>query len=80
MIATGQLPDQEIIRRLRSLRYSPDNRAPVRGGRKIPLNYVAEMACLHRVTLYRAILDGQISEKTRKALSPVLIMLTERVP
>jgi hypothetical protein len=35
---------EEIIRRLRLLRYSPHNRANVRGGRKIPLQYVAEMA------------------------------------
>jgi hypothetical protein len=59
------------------LRYSPDNRASVRGGRKIPLKYVAWLANLHRATLYRAIMNGQISEKTREALSPVLIMLSE---
>ena len=69
---------EEIIRRLRMLRYSPDNRASVRGGRKIPLKYAAWLANLHRATLYRAIMSGQISDKTREALSPVLIMLTER--
>ena len=71
------LSAEEIIRRLRTLRYSPDNRAPVRGGRKIPLKYVAWLANLHRATLYRAITSGQISDKTREALSPVLIMLSE---
>ena len=69
---------EEIIRRLRMLRYSPDNRASVRGGRKIPLKYAAWLANLHRATLYRAIMSGQISDKTREALSPVLIMLSER--
>jgi hypothetical protein len=78
MITSNELSDQEIVRRLRMLRYSPDNWAPVRGGRKIPLKYVAGVANLHRATLYRAIISGQISEKTREALSPVLIMLTER--
>jgi hypothetical protein len=67
--------EAEIVRQLRLLRYDPDNRASVRGGRKIPLKRVAEMAGLHRVTLYRAIFEGQISDKTREALSPVLIML-----
>jgi hypothetical protein len=65
----------EIVRQLRLLVNDPDNRASVRGGRKIPLKRVAEMAGLHRATLYRAIFDGRISDKTRKALSPVLIML-----
>ena len=65
---------EEIIRRLRLLRYSPHNRANVRGGRKIPLRYVAEMAGVHRVTLYRAILRGRISDYSRSVLSPVLIM------
>jgi hypothetical protein len=74
MIASNEFSDQEIVRRLRVLRYSPDNRAAVRGGRKIPLKRVAEMAGVHRVTLYRAILKGQLSGKSRVALSPVLMM------
>ena len=68
------LSEGEIIRRLRRLRHSPDNRASVRGGRKIPLRHVAEMAGLHRATLYRAIMENRISNKSREALSPVLIM------
>jgi hypothetical protein len=77
LVAAGtvELPVGEIVRRLRLLRYDPDNRASVRGGRKIPLKRVAEMAGLHRATLYRGIFEGRISDKTRKALSPVLIML-----
>jgi len=67
--------EAEVVRRLRLLRYGPDNRASVRGGRKIPLKRVAELADLHRVTLYRAIFEGRISDETREALSPVLIML-----
>jgi hypothetical protein len=74
------LSAEEIIRRLRMLRYSPDNRAPVRGGRKIPLNYVAGVANLHRATLYRAIMSGQLSEKSRAALSVALAMLSARDP
>jgi hypothetical protein len=69
------LSAEEIIRRLRMLRYGPDNRVSVRGGRKIPLKYVAWLANLHRSTLYRAMRDGRISDKMREALSPVLIML-----
>jgi hypothetical protein len=75
MISSNKLSDQEIVRRLRMLRYSPDNRAPVRGGRKIPLKYVAGVANLHRATVYRALMSGQLSEKSREALSPVLMML-----
>jgi hypothetical protein len=67
--------EAEIVRRLRLLRYDDANRAPVRGGRKVPLIRVAKMAGLHRVTLYRAIFEGRISDKTRKALSRSLIML-----
>jgi hypothetical protein len=70
------LPEQEIIRRLRSLRYSSENRANVRGGRKTPLKLLAELAGLHRVTLYRAFWYGRLSERSRAALSPVLIMHT----
>jgi len=77
MIAGNELSDQEIVRRLRMLRYSPDNRAPVRGGWKISIKYVAWLANLHWATLYRAITSGRISEKTREALSPVLILLKE---
>jgi hypothetical protein len=80
MISSNELSDQEIVRRLRMLRYSPDNRAPVRGGRKIPLKYVAGVANLHRATLYRVIMGGQLSERSRAALSAALIMLTERAP
>jgi hypothetical protein len=69
------LSEQDIIRRLRLLRHDPQNRADSRGGRKIPLRWVAEMAGLDRATLYRAIWSGRISEKSRAALSPVLIML-----
>ena len=71
------LSADEIIRWLRLLCYSPDNRALVRGGRKIAIKYVAWLANLHRATLYRAITSGRISEKTREALSPVLILLKE---
>ena len=71
--------EAEIVRELRLLRNDDANRAPVRGGRKVPLIRVAKMAGLHRATLYRAIFEGRISDKTRKALSPVLIML-QRAP
>jgi hypothetical protein len=62
----------DILRQLKLLRYDPANG---RGrARKIPIRYVAEMAGVHRATLYRAI-HGQVSDKTLEALSPVLIML-----
>jgi hypothetical protein len=81
LVAAGadELREGEIVRRLRLLRHGPENRASVRGGRKIPLKCVAELAGLHRVTLYRAIFEGRISDKTREALSPVLNML-QRAP
>ena len=75
MIAPRELRNEEIVRFLRLLRYSPDNRANVRGGRKIPLRYVAEMANLDRATLYRAMMEGRLSERSRAVLSRVLIML-----
>jgi hypothetical protein len=71
------LSEEKIIRQLRALRHSPDNRASVRGGRKIPLRHVAEMAGLHRATLYRAIMESRISDKSREALSPVLLFMSQ---
>ena len=73
--ALKNLPEQEVIRRLRFLRDDLENRANVRGGRKIPIRWVAQMAGLDRATLYRAIWYGRISERSRAALSPVLVML-----
>jgi hypothetical protein len=70
------LSEQEIIRKLRLLRCSPENRANGRGGGKKPLKLVAELAGLHRVTVYRAIWSGQLSERSRAVLSPVLVMQT----
>jgi hypothetical protein len=65
----------EIVRQLRLLRDDDANRAPVRGGRKVPLILVAKMAGLHRVTLYRATMQGRVSERSRAPLSRALIML-----
>jgi hypothetical protein len=63
---------RDIVRELRLLRYDPANG---RGrGRRIPINYIAKVAGLHRVTLYRAIMSGFLSEKSRSALSRALIM------
>jgi len=74
---SSRVPDlsaAEIIRELRRLRYDPANG---RGrGRKVPINYVAELAGLHRMTLYRAILRGQVSDKSRAALSRALYCVT----
>jgi hypothetical protein len=67
------LPEGEIVRALRYYRRDPGNG---RGrGRKVQIKFIAEMAGLHRVTVYRAIWTGRISERSREALSPVLIML-----
>ena len=74
---TSQLSEEEIIRQLRMLRYSPDNRAAVRGGRKIPLRHIAEMAGLHRASLYRAMMENRISDKSRAALSRVLHFMSQ---
>ena len=71
------LSAEEIICLLRTLRYSPDNRGSVRGGRKIPLRRIAEMAGVHRARLYRIIQDGRVSDKSREALSPVLLFMSQ---
>ena len=71
------MSEANLIRQLRTLRHSPDNRACVRGGRKIPLRHVAEMAGLHRATLYRAIMENRLSDKSREALSPVLRIMSQ---
>jgi hypothetical protein len=67
---------EEITRQLRTLRYSLDNRARVRGGRKVPLKRIAEQAGMHRATLYRIIWGGRISDNSRVALSLVLMSQT----
>jgi hypothetical protein len=72
------LSAEEITRQLRTLRYSPDNRARVRGGRKEPLKRIAEQAGVHRATLYRIIWGGRISDKSREALS--LVLMSESSP
>ena len=61
----------EIIRELRRLRYDPANG---RGrGRKLPLKRIAEQTGVHRATLYRVIRSGRVSDKSRAALSLVLV-------
>ena len=66
------LRSPDIVWKLRWLRYAPANG---RGrGRKTAIKWIAEAAGLHRVTLYRIIRTGQISEKSRQALSSILIM------
>ena len=63
----------EIVRELTRLCYDPANG---RGkGRKVPIKRIAEQAGVHRATLYRIIRDRRISDKSREALSPVLVML-----
>jgi hypothetical protein len=69
---------EEITRQLRTLRYSLENRARVRGGRKQPLKRIAEQAGVHRATLYRAINEGRISDNVRAALSLVLMSQTRQ--
>ena len=68
----------EIVRELRRLRHDPANG---RGkGRVVPIKWVAEQAGVDRTCLYRIILGGRVSRRSREALSPVLIfMLQERV-
>jgi hypothetical protein len=75
LVSRPLMREAEIVRQLRLLVHDPDNRASVRGGRKVPLIRVAKMAGLHRVTLYRAIMEGRISERSRARLSRALIML-----
>jgi hypothetical protein len=74
LVSRPVMREAEIVRQLQLLRNDDANRAPVRGGRKVPLIRVAKMAGLHRATLYRAIMQGRISDKSRVALSPALIM------
>jgi hypothetical protein len=73
---TGSSPlmsKSEIVRELRRLRYDPANG---RGkARKVPIKRVAEEAGVHRATLYRAIMESRISDKSRLSLGYVLINL-----
>ena len=63
----------DIVRTLTWLRYAPANG---RGkGRKTAIKAVAEAAGVDRGTVYRIIQSGRVSEKSREALSPVLLML-----
>jgi hypothetical protein len=69
------LGESEIIRELRRLRHDPANG---RGkGRKVPIRRIAEQAGVHRATLYRAIVEGRISDKSCEALSPVLLFMSQ---
>ena len=69
------LSEEEIIRQLRIFRYAPENRAARRGGRAVPLKFIAELAGFNRRTLYRLIMGGPVSLRSRSVLSRVLIML-----
>jgi DNA-binding phage protein len=67
------MTDAEIIAVLRQLRFDPANG---RGkARVVPLKRIAEQAGVNRALLYRAINEGRLSDSSREALSPVLIML-----
>jgi hypothetical protein len=67
----SQMNASEIVRELRRLCY---DRANGRGkGRKVPIKCIAERAGIHRATLYRIIRDGRVSDKSRVALSLVLV-------
>ncbi len=66
----------EIVRLLRRLRHDPANG---RGkGRIVPLKRIAEQAGVNRALLYRAIKEGRISDNSRAALSPVLMIMLQR--
>jgi hypothetical protein len=77
LIQANQCPlsASEIVHELRHLRFDPENG---RGkGRKVPLKRIAEQARLHRATLYRAIIENRLSDKSREALSPVLLFMSQ---
>jgi hypothetical protein len=72
-----QLTAAEIVRELKRLCHDPANG---RGkGRKVPLKWIAEQAGVNRARLYRIMSDGRVSDSSREALSPVLIMLQRPV-
>ena len=73
---TATMTAEEIIRELNRLRHDPANG---RGkGRKVPLKWIAEQAGISRAGLYRIISDRRVSDRSRAALSPVLIMSQRR--
>jgi hypothetical protein len=75
--SSRNLTAAEIVRELRRLRHDPANG---RGkGRVVPIKWVAEQAGVNRARIYRAIREGRISDSSQAALSPVLLMLRERV-
>jgi hypothetical protein len=61
----------EIVRELRRLRYDRANGCG--RGRKVPIKRIAEQSGVHRMTVYRIIRDGRVSDKSRIALSLVLV-------
>jgi hypothetical protein len=64
------MPEQEIVRRLRVLRYSPQG---PRSRRAAPgLRSIARAAGLSHMTLHRAIRTGKISNKSAAALGKAL--------
>jgi hypothetical protein len=72
-----QLTAAEIVGELKRLRHDPANG---RGkGRIVSLKWIAEQAGVNRSRLYRIMSDGRVSDSSREALSPVLIMLQRPV-
>jgi hypothetical protein len=66
----------EIVRRLRVIRYSPAE--PRMFKRALGLRPIAREAGLSHMTVYRAIMSGEISDKSAALLSPVLVRVTNQ--
>jgi hypothetical protein len=43
----------------------------------VPIKLIAEQAGVNRALLYRAINDGRLSDNSRAALSPVLLIMLQ---
>jgi hypothetical protein len=66
-----------MVRQLRLLRYGPDNRASVRGWTKGPAYSRRENGA--GLSVYRAIWQGRISDRSQSALSRALIICKRRL-
>jgi hypothetical protein len=70
MTAEQLLPDEEILRLLRTIRHSPRSR---RNARLIPsINGLATMTGLTRAGLYEVLRTGRLGRRSRPALSRAL--------
>jgi hypothetical protein len=72
--AKPTLSDEEIVRRLRTIRHSPRQE---RMGRRVPsLRSIARVSGVSHITIYRIIRTGRISQKVGAVLAQAIEAVT----